>query len=250
MIRRAPKSAGLLLICLAACQAPLAGTPTAIVLTDSPLPATPTPPPSAPTVTSTATATVAPTGTPYAAFDIVTGVENANLRSNPGYLFPVLRVLPLGSVLTVLGRSPGAEWMLVQTEEGVEGWLFAILLESSEDLRNAPVVMPQNAQLIRGRVLDSKGTPMRGIGFSVVQGSDPKAPTNPVVTDPFGEFFCYLPMTAGGSWRVGFNAISCVSNVWGDDQCSGYKEGYRGVVEPEFLDVLLPHSDWLLFTWK
>jgi hypothetical protein len=235
---------------LAACQTPLAGTPTAIILSPTTIPASPTPPPPKPTGTSAPTTTLTPTQTPFATFHVVTWAENVNLRSNPGYLFPVLRVLPEGSSLLVLGRAPGGEWFLVRTEEPVEGWVFGMLIESDQNLRNAPVIIPQNAQLLRGQVLDVKGTPIKGVGFSVVQGSGPKAPTNTVLTDVYGEFFSFMPLNAGGTWTVSYNAIACDSNVWKDDECTYYKDEYSGKVEPEYANILLPSSEWLLFTYK
>ncbi len=250
MKRMAALISCILFLVLSACQMPLVGTPTPIIPSPTSIPPTFTPPPPAPTPTHTATVTLTPTETPFAPFYAVTASENVNLRVNPGRLFPVSRVLPQGTRLLVSGRTPGGEWMWVQTQEGVNGWVFAILLRSEENLRNAPVIVPPSVQILRGRVLDVNGVPMQGIGFSVFQGSGQNAPTDHVLTDPYGEFFSFLPLNASGTWTVGHDSIACVSNVWKGDDCAQYKDGYTGLVEPESVNVTLPHSEYLLFTWK
>ena len=44
-----------------------------------------------------------------------------NLRSGPGYNFPVVAVLSQGTNLLVLGNAPG--WLQVRTEAGQTGWV-------------------------------------------------------------------------------------------------------------------------------
>lgn len=44
-----------------------------------------------------------------------------NLRSGPGYQFPVVAVLSQGMNLLVLGNAPG--WLQVQTDAGQTGWV-------------------------------------------------------------------------------------------------------------------------------
>jgi SH3-like domain-containing protein len=44
-----------------------------------------------------------------------------NLRSGPGYHFPVVAVLSQGTHLLVLGNAPG--WLQVQTDAGQTGWV-------------------------------------------------------------------------------------------------------------------------------
>lgn len=44
-----------------------------------------------------------------------------NLRSGPGYNFPVVAILSQGAHLLVLGNAPG--WLQVQTDAGQTGWV-------------------------------------------------------------------------------------------------------------------------------
>jgi uncharacterized protein YgiM (DUF1202 family) len=229
-----------------------------ILLLSACKPATPaaTVPPTAtetansPTDTPVLTPTVAatPTLTAFAPFKVVLSTaNNVNLRKGPGYLFPVVKLLSQGSELLILGRAPGGEWFYVQAAENLKGWVFGKLLPANPALQEAPLLEPTDAQLIRGRVLDEKGVPIRGVGFNVIQLT---VTGNTVLTDSSGEFFSYMPSTAKGTWTVAYSSIACDSNVWADVLCSKYKEGYTGTVSPQSIDAKLPNPDPLAFTWK
>jgi SH3-like domain-containing protein len=213
----------------------------------------PTPTPITPSATATIrptlTPTITPSATPFAPFDAVASVAGVNLRSSPGYLFPILRVLKEGSTVTILGKAPGGQWIRVRTPEKIEGWVYVWLLRADVDLQQAPLVDPQNVQRIRGRVRDASGTSIQGVGFSISQGMGKAAKTDTVLTDGSGEFYSFLPLAASGTWTVLQNAISCNSNVWTDASCSYYKNGYKGNVEPQSVDVTLPYTGVLEFTW-
>jgi uncharacterized protein YgiM (DUF1202 family) len=212
--------------------------------------ATATEVPPTPTETLTPSPTETPTETPFVPFDAyIASTDAANLRVGPGYLFLILKVLRPGTKVLLLGRAPGSEWFLVQTANDLQGWVFGKLLRQDEELLHAPVVEPSDAGVIRGRVLDAAGTPMRGIGFNVIRRLAPAEPGNPVVTDADVEFYCFLPYKVG-VWTVTFNAVTSDSNVCADAKCTYYTQGYQGIVEPPAADVRLPQSDILQFTWK
>ena len=196
------------------------------------------------------TPTVSVSPTPFTTFTAKPGVDNLNVRMNPGYLFDALMMVQQTDSLTVLGKAPGGEWINVQTENGVEGWVFAQLLKSDVDLEQVPVREPKDVLLIKGRVLDAAGTSIQGVGFDIKQGTDSNAPTNTVVTDANGEFYSFMPPTSSGTWTVSYTAIACKSNVWSDSSCSTYKAGYTGNVDPQTLTVSLPQGSPLAFTWK
>jgi len=216
--------------------------------------------PSAPSETqrpvTTETLTVKPTeipepsATPFVPFKASVWADNVNVRTNPGYLFPAVRLLPKTTDLTILGKAPGGEWIFARTPDGTAGWVFAQLVESSNDLQAVPVVQPQDVQLIKGQVKDSSGTTIQGVGFSVVQGTGDHPPTNTVLTDLNGEFFSFMPSNALGEWTVSYVAIACKSNVWSDASCGNYKYPYRGLVEPQSTVVSLPQTGVLEFIWK
>jgi uncharacterized protein YgiM (DUF1202 family) len=196
------------------------------------------------------TPTVSTSPTPFTSFTVKPGVDNLNVRNNPGYLFDALMVSQQTDTLTVLGKAPGGEWINIQTADGVEGWVFAELLKSDVNLEQVPVREPKDVLLIKGRLLDVSGTPIQGAGFDVKQGADTNALSNPVVTDANGEFYAFLPSTSSGTWTISYTAIACKSNAWSDGSCSTYKAGYTGSVNPQTLTVSLPQSSPLAFTWK
>jgi uncharacterized protein YgiM (DUF1202 family) len=199
--------------------------------------------PSLPAMTPTSSASP----TPFTPFTVKPGVDNLNVRMNPGYLFDALMMVQQTDTLTVQGKAPGGEWIAVQTADGVEGWVFAELVKSDVNLEQVPVREPKEVVIIKGRVLDAAGTPIQGVGFDIKQGTEADAATNAVSTDANGDFFAFLPATSSGMWSVTYTAIACKSNVWSD---STYKAGYTGAVIPQTLTVSLPQSGSLAFTWK
>ncbi len=225
--------------------------PTAIPPTDTLLPIYTSPAPTAtatPTVSPTASITLTPTV--FTPFHAVTTAAEVRLRTGPGYQFPVLRQLAEGSAVMVLGKAPGDEWIHVQTSEKIEGWVFHFLLSSTPDLEAVPLIEPSGAQLVRGRVRDAAGTPIRGVSFNIFQGTDVNVDVNTVLSDGDGEFYSYMPLTAAGTWTVGYSGIACDSNVWTDATCTYYLNEYTGTVDPASQTVVLPFTGELEFTWK
>jgi uncharacterized protein YgiM (DUF1202 family) len=238
------------LFLLAGCAPKTGATP---IPTETPPPtATVTPIPPTGTPTSIPTVTITPTQTAFAPFNAEINTENVNLRSGPGYFFPVLRVLPFGDTVTILGKAPDEEWFRVRTADAAEGWVFHWLLESDIDLQEAPAIEPRDVLLILAHVRDSNGVPMEGIGFNIARTlNQTKAVLNPVLTNVDGDLYSYMPLGASGTWVVAFfGDTSCVSNIWTDASCKSYKPGYQGIVEPASLSITLPSSDVLEFTWS
>jgi uncharacterized protein YgiM (DUF1202 family) len=233
---------------LSACGAKPQATPTAAPTIPPPPTATETEIP--PTLTAIPMPTDTPTATPFIPFEaVIASTDAANLRAGPGYLFLILKVLQPGTKAFLLGRAPGSEWFFVQVNDSLKGWVFGKLLRQDDDMLNAPIIEPTDVGVIRGRVLDAGGTLLRGIGFTVIRRLAPAEPGDVVTTDSNGEFYSFLPYK-GGVWTVTFNAVACDSNVWKDAECTYYKEGYQGIVEPPAQDVRLPQTDILQFTWK
>lgn len=201
-------------------------------------------------VPPTPTATFTPTQTPFIPFQAVSTVNGLNLRTGPGYLFPILKSLPQGSYLIVSGRSRGGEWFYVYAPDNSAGWVFGQLINATHNLQEVPVVEPENVQLIRGRVRDAQGTLIQGVVFNVVRSLQQNTPSNTVVSDAGGEIFSFMPAETTGTWVVVHVGIACKSNVWKGPDCADYKEGYTGKVEPLYVEVRLPFESMLEFTWK
>jgi uncharacterized protein YraI len=69
----------------------------------------------------------------------VTAIPNValNLRTGPGTAYPVIRALPAGTTMTVLGRDSSSSWLSVQLSDGAVGWVAQFL---TSFVGTAPVV--------------------------------------------------------------------------------------------------------------
>ena len=208
-------------------------------LTETPTPATS----NIPIGTNTTAATV--NGPVF----VRTVVQNVNLRTNPGMLFQVSRVMPEGTRLQVLGLSPGQEWVSVLNDEGINGWVGIHVIEDFPT-GQFPTVEPTDVQRITGRVLDENGQPISGIGYAIVQQNTSKTLRTDAVTDVTGMFYAYLPQSVSGVWTVSYLSISCTSNTM--DTACNCVGGRCGMPDPLTTDIDLPRSpDKILqFTWK
>ncbi|MDD5369913.1 MAG: SH3 domain-containing protein [Anaerolineaceae bacterium] len=189
-----------------------------------------------------------PAETSFTPFNATVTVEGAKFRTGPGTLFPAGSLLSQGAVLTVLGRSPGDEWVYVRSGAGGRGWIFAQLIKPEKDLKTAPGVEPGEAQVVRGRVVDASGQPVNGIQFSLVQGTGDTPSRTDATTDSTGFFYAFFPTSASGTWTVVFTAISSSSRVMdANGNCIG---GKCGTAKPASMEVKLPESKVLMFTWQ
>ena len=191
-----------------------------------------------------------PTATPdqgrYVPYYVATSADNVNLRTQPGTLFPVSRLLANGTRLEVVGHAPGGQWLYVLTDANIYGWVLASLVKGN--LGSSPLVTPGNVQVIKGKVLDLSGVPVSGIGFALTQGTGPKAPRSDATTDGTGLFYVYLPLSAFGQWQISFVAIACTSNTM-DANCNCVG-GICGRSDPDSQPITLPYNGILQFTWK
>jgi len=194
---------------------------------------------SVPTLTS-----VPPTPEPFGEVYVYTTVQNVNLRTNPGTLFTVSRVMPQNTRLSLLGQAWGGEWLKVLNEEGIVGWVNVNVVSMAYDGPPPPIVEPMDVYLVTGSVFTEAGTPVSGVGFAIVQGTR----RTDASTDASGQFYAYLPNTLSGVWQVGYVSISCTSNTM-DANCNCIN-GLCGSPDPESMLVELPQVDKLNFTWK
>lgn len=73
-----------------------------------------------PTTTNTPTPSMTPT-----VVGIISAVQAINVRSGPGTEFEVIRALPAGTGVQIIGLSPDYEWYNIRLldDEGTEGWI-------------------------------------------------------------------------------------------------------------------------------
>jgi len=206
---------------------------------------TETPQPSqTPEPTATSTLTPEPTEFVYAPVDAKLTVSDVNMRLNPGGLFGVKQLLARDTIVKVLGKSQGGDWFFVETPAGSQGWVYGALLEMQGDSGPAPVITTSETQLVTGQVLDESGQPVSGIQFSLTQDTS----LTTAVTDAQGNFYAYFPDSSSGMWAVVYTAISCTSNQM-DENCNCLNNVCKSV-SPSALNVILPQSTDLTFTWK
>jgi hypothetical protein len=185
-----------------------------------------------------------PTPGEYGEVYLYTAVDNVNLRTNPGLLFTVSRVMPKNTRLLLVGQAPGGEWLYVMNEEGIAGWVNRNVVQAFYDGLQPPTIEPKDAILVKGTVLTELGTPVSGIGFSVSQGSRHTR----AMTDADGQFHAYLPTTMSGMWTVEYDSVACTSNTM-DVNCNCINN-YCGTAHPASAIVQLPQTEPLIFIWK
>ena len=200
------------------------------------------------TATLTSITTPTPSPTPYAPFHATAMVDNLNLRTNPGTLFPALLMMQKDTSLLVLGQSPGGEWIFVQILSNEKGWVFAKLLVSDHPLDLIPFIQPENVQLVKGHVVDANNQPVTGVQFAITQGQGTDAPRNDAMTDANGDFYAFMPLTAFGEWVVSYVAVACTSNLM-DANCN-WKSGGVTQPDPVGISITLPLTSTLEFPWK
>ncbi len=210
------------------------------------LTAEPTPAPVIPIPLPPATST--PGAGPFVPYFVITSVDNVNLRTEPGTLFPVSRLLAKGTRLQALGHAPGGEWLYVQTDTHIYGWVLYALVDSGKDHGPTPLVEPQNVQLVKGRVVDPTGVPISGIGFAITQMKGTQELRGDASSDGSGQFYEYLPLTAVGEWSVRYVSVACTSNTM-DASCNCIG-GKCVMPDPAVAPITLPFDGELQFVWK
>ena len=68
------------------------------------------------------------------------------------------------------GQAPGGEWIWVETADGTQGWISVQVIEENPALKSAPVMEPEDVQVLRAKVTDNLGLPITGLQFSLTQG--------------------------------------------------------------------------------
>jgi len=77
------------------------------------------------------------------AVETPTGVITAgrlNVRSGPSVGFAILGTVSKGEVVDLLGRNPNTSWVMIATEDGLEGWVSSFYVESAVRLATLPML--------------------------------------------------------------------------------------------------------------
>jgi uncharacterized protein YgiM (DUF1202 family) len=87
--------------------------------------------------TGTVPGTGGPTGGPTGT---VAYCNYLNLRTGPGVTYSVIRAVPAGTIVSLLGRNSASTWAYVRLADGTIGWMGASYLIESVPLNTLPVV--------------------------------------------------------------------------------------------------------------
>jgi len=85
------------------------------------------------TIPNTGGPTTGPTGR-------VAYVYYLNVRTGPGTTYSIIKAMPSGTVVTLLGRNATATWAKVQLTDGTTGWMSASYLVKSVPMSSLPTM--------------------------------------------------------------------------------------------------------------
>ncbi len=97
----------------------------------------------APNVVAAApTSPTPPTTAPTAASAVLNVMQDANVRSGPGFNYPVLGGLLAGTSVTVIGRDSSAQWFVIAYGAGSsgQGWISSIVATYTGDTNSLTVI--------------------------------------------------------------------------------------------------------------
>jgi hypothetical protein len=165
-----------------------------------------------------------------------------NLRTGPGYTFPIIKKLTGQPKLIILAQALGSDWVLADTGEQ-KGWVPVKYLQiyGLDIFRALPMEEVKDAYTIQGKVADANGTPINHVTVTLAQGGSTFT-TAASATD--GSFYLYLPNTAKGIWTISVTDVSCLSEIMNKD-CK-----YTGHFYPTYTHVTLPQAEPVEFSYK
>ena len=176
-------------------------------------------PPTA-TATSTESAVPLPTATELTTntFLAEVAVASLNLRAGPGTMFDIVGQELQGTMVEVLGRAPGDEWVKVRVPDGTAGFMLAELLNLEGTIMLLPQTSISESYIVMGIVEDTEGEPINDISVAVYQGAGADTLRTDATTNEKGIFIAYLPLDSDYTWTVSVVGIGCESWIV-DENC-------------------------------
>lgn len=86
------------------------------------------------------TGTVSGTGGPTGVTGQVVNCNYLNVRTGPGVTYSVIKAVPSGTIVSLLGRNSASSWAYVRLLDGTTGWMSVTYLNPSVPLNTLPVV--------------------------------------------------------------------------------------------------------------
>jgi hypothetical protein len=182
---------------------------------------------------------------PAAPLEGETTVLSINMRSGPSTIHEVAGTYNIGTVVTIVGRTPDNSWYYVQPRDNKFGWMYASYLRLYSDQASIAEIIPSPAIVFRGQVintLDQSG--VDGVDIAIVQGTDEEILRAETFSIEDGSFEVFLPATISGVWRVVIVGVNCESKIM-SEACT-----YTGSFKPDLgITFTLPDIPELIFTY-
>lgn len=189
------------------------------------------------------------TSTHSAPINATVNAAYVNIRSGPSMLFAVLQTLEQGDTISAQQRTKDNQWvkMVALDEEGAQnsGWMSTLYLTFGKDINGLPVAEFPQEQILYGRVEDSQGNVIPGIGIAVIYRQDGLELRTDVQSDETGRFITFIPEDLKGTLDVQIVGINCESPIM-DALCN--MSEYFQLDGREF--VLLPQTEEVLFLYE
>ncbi len=243
------KLISLVVICflLSACNTPTA-QPTATLV----FPTVAQPPTETLTAATSVVSTSAPDSTEELAQALVleaysasVGVQVINLRAGPGTAFDVLGKYAQDAPLAVLGKSPGDEWLLVETPAGQLGWMTSIFINMETPIETVPIIPSAFSVMIKGTITQDNGKPVDKVKVAVYQQTVYGELRSDAATDDSGVFYVFLPNGSQGVFSVSVVGVDCTSSIMNADCEYTGKFDANGITQ-----ITLPSSENISFTYR
>lgn len=194
-----------------------------------------------PTNTQQPSATFTPSG-PY---DAIINAAYLNLRTGPGTFFEVEKTYVEENTLLAISRTADNEWVYVETEDDLSGWMSTSYLSFSNDPSLLPIANIEDMTVIQGRVEDSDGNPISGINIAIINREGSQELRTDAYSDSQGEWMAIIPnediYTLLDIQIVGVRCDSSIMN----ENCD--IENYYEVLGRNFLN--LPTNEIVVFTY-
>lgn len=156
---------------------------------------------SIPLVAATASAVATPTAPTTITLTVDT--NGLRLRRGPATSAAVLTTLEAGNTLTALGRHVNGDWLLVETSDGLRGWVSADFVAADSDLVRLPVA---DAGLVSTSV-PASGLTLAAVYLRTAPGTD----ANPITLLEAGTTLSVYGWSDDGAW---LSVASPVGEGW------------------------------------
>lgn len=95
--------------------------------------------------------------------------SGVNLRMGPGFNYQVLKLMPKGLDVDVMGRSTNGVWLEVHLPDGSGGWAFSAYIDMQVAIANLPVSQAQGGPISEGPAGETSGSNRLDVTIYIVE---------------------------------------------------------------------------------